>query len=176
MPIHWTKYLDAVHRKIAIAQFHCDQLQHALICYPPLYEGHPDVPTQAFFEGTVVATVSAIDQIAQAVNSALDLRLSPNNLFDGTIAEIERRVPEYAAWHMLPIGRDLRRLRTRMVHYCYDKTFNGELAWMVEVANPAYTESRELLDYAQAAVTYARQLGSIANSLQQSLEHEFDSN
>lgn len=169
MPVHWDDYIDAAHRKIGIAEFHCEQLRHTLANYSLLPDGRPDIPTQAFFEGTVVATVSAIDQVAQAINSALGLGLGAGNLFDGAAPEIEQRVPAFRIWRDMPIGRDLRRLRTRMVHYSYDKSPNGDLAWQVEVADAKYTGSRELLAYAQAAVSYARELGAIADELQQVL-------
>ncbi|MDP2266777.1 MAG: hypothetical protein Q8J70_09525 [Thiobacillus sp.] len=169
MPGHWNNYIDAAHRKISIAAFHCEQLRHALAnCQPP-HDGRPDIPTQAFFEGTVVATVSAIDQVAQAANSALSLGLGAGNLFDGVVAEIEAHVPEFKAWREQPIGRDLRRLRTRMVHYSYDKSSNGNPEWQVELADANYTESRELFAYAQAAASYAQELGVIADKLEQLL-------
>jgi len=169
MPVHWSDYIDAAHRKIGIATFHCEQLNVALVnCRPP-HDGRPEIPTQAFFEGAVVATVSAIDQVAQAANSALGLRLRAANLFDGASPEIEQRVPEFRAWREQPIGRDLRRLRTRMVHYSYGKSSSGNPSWQVEVADRNYTGSRELFAYAQAAASYAQELGAIASKLQQSL-------
>lgn len=165
----WRDYIDAAHRKAYIAAFHCEQLKHALAnCRPP-HDGRPDIPTQAFFEGAVVATVSAIDQVAQATNSALGLGLDAGKLFDGTAPEIERRVPEFKAWREQPIGRDLRRLRVRMVHYSYGKSQSGNLSWQVEVADANYTGSRELYAYAQAASSYAQQLATIADTLQESL-------
>lgn len=169
MPVHWSDYIDAAHRKIGIAQFHCAQLKHALAnCQPP-HDGRPDIPTQAFFEGAVVATVSAIDQVVQAANSALGLGLNAGNLFAGASPEIEKHAPEFKAWRERPIGRDLRRLRTRMVHYSYGKSPHGGPSWQVEVADPNYKGSRELLAYARAAIAYAQQLGAIAKKLQQSL-------
>ena len=169
MPTNWSDYIDAAHRKISIAAFHCEQLRHALAnCQPP-HDGRPDIPTQAFFEGTVVASISVIDQVAQAANSALGLGLNPGNLFDGTVAKIEQRVPEFRAWRERPIGRDLRRLRTRMVHYSYGKSSCGNPTWQVGVADANYTGSRELFAYAQAAAAYAQELGVIADKLQHSL-------
>lgn len=169
MPGHWSDYIDAAQRKASIAAFHCEQLKHALDNCPPPHDGRPDIPTQAFFEGVVVASVSAIDQVAQAANSALGLGLGPGNLFEGASPEIEHRTPEFKAWREQPIGRDLRRLRVRMVHYSYGKSPTGEPSWQVEVADATYAGSRELLAYAQAAVAYAQELAAIAGRLQQSL-------
>ena len=169
MPGDWRDYIDAAHRKSHIAAFHCEQLRHALTNCPPPHDGRPDIPTQAFFEGAVVATVSAIDQVAQAANSALSLKLDAGKLFDGAIPEIEKRVPEFKAWREQPIGRDLRRLRVRMVHYSYGKSQSGEPSWQVEVADANYTGSRELYAYAQAAASYVQELATIADKLQKSL-------
>lgn len=169
MPSSWCSYIDAAHRKIEIAAFHCAQLERALAdCVPP-HDGRPDIPVQAFFEGVVVATVSAIDQVTQATNSALGLGLAAGNLFAGAAPEIERRVPEFKTWSNQPVGRDLRKLRVRMVHYSYDKPPNGSPAWQVEAANPDYTGSRELLAYSKAAIAYAQELAVIADKLQESL-------
>lgn len=169
MPTSWSDYINAAHRKIDISVFHCEQLRHALANCPPPNDGRPDIPTQAYFEGVVVAVVSAIDQVAQSANSALDLGLDAGNLFDGAAPEIETRVPEFRAWREQLVGRDLRRLRTRMVHYSYVKSTNGDPVWQVEVADVNYTGSRELFAYAQAAASYAKELGTIANKLQLSL-------
>jgi hypothetical protein len=169
MSAHWGDYIDAAHRKIAIAVFHCEQLKRALANCPPPHDGRPDIPTQAFFEGAVVATVSAIDQVAQAANSALGLSLQAANLIEGAYPEIEKRVPDFKAWREQPIGRDLRRLRTRMVHYSYDKSPTGDPLWQVGVVDPNYTGSRELFAYAHAAASYGQVLGTIADKLQLSL-------
>ncbi len=169
MSTHWIDYIDAAHRKIDIAAFHCDQLKLVLSqCYSP-FTSPPPIPVQAFFEGTVVATVSAIDQVAQAANSALDLSLGSGDLFDGASPEIESRVPAFKGWREQPIGLDLRRLRTRMVHYSYTKSSNGDFTWQVETANSNYTGARDLSAYAEAAVAYGRELGVIADELKQSL-------
>ena len=169
MSANWTNYVDAAHRKIDIAAFHCEQLKTVLGQGCSTFTDRPNIPTQAFFEGTVVATVSAIDQVAQAVNSALNLGLAPGNLFAGASPEIESRVPAFKDWKIQPIGIDLRRLRTRMVHYSYIKSSNGDLEWQVETGSPNYTGARDLSAYAEAAVAYGRELGIIADNLMKSL-------
>lgn len=165
----WRSYIDAAHRKIDIATFNCEQLAIALSDSPPPHDGRPSIPTQAFFEGVVVAVVSAVDQVTQAANSALSLGLAASNLFEGAAPEIEKLVPEFKVWRTQPIGRDLRRLRVRMVHYTYEKFASSNPLWQVERANPDYTGPRELLAYARAATTYARELAVIADKLQDAL-------
>ena len=164
----WPRYIDAAKRKIEIAEYHCDQLKHALSNASVPHDWRPEIRTQACFEGVVVATIAAVDQIAQAVNSALNLHLASGKLFEGTLGEILERVPEYENWRQQPIGRDLRRLRTRMVHYSYTKSSNGP-RWEVEVANEDYAGPRDLLGYAEATTAYAQELGSLAGKLETSL-------
>lgn len=171
MSTDWAAYIDAAHRKIAIAEFHCDQLLRALQD-GHLDQGHrPSIAIQAFFEGVVTAVISAIDQIAQAANSALKLRAGrgKESLFDVASPEIEARVPRFKAWREQPIGIDLRRLRTRMVHYSYEKSPDIERNWHVEATGADYTGARDLLSYAVATVAFARELGSLADELHRSL-------
>lgn len=165
---NWKEYIDAAHRKINIAKFHCEQLNIALQQENRLDE-RPSIPIQAYFEGVVVAMVAAIDQVAQAANSALQLHLLPGNLFNGAASEIERYVPEFKTWREQPIGRDLRRLRTRIVHYSYDKSSNGRLSWLVETTSSNYTGTRDLSGYAMAVVAYAHELDDLAQKIEHSL-------
>lgn len=170
MPPHWTDYIDAAYRKIDIAAFHCEQFKIVLGQYQGPFDSSPTIPIQAYFEGTIVATVSAIDQVAQAVNSALNLHLEPRNLFEGASREIESLVPTFKAWRDQPIGLDLRRLRTRIVHYSYVKSFNGDFKWHVETANHDYTGARDLSAYTEATVAYGRELAGIVAKLKELLE------
>jgi len=168
MSSHWIDCIDAAYRKIDISAFHCEQLKIVLGQYCG-FDGRPSIPIQAYFEGTIVATIAAIDQVAQAVNKALSLGLSSCNLFDGASSEIGRRVPAFNDWREQPIGIDLRKLRVRMVHYSYDKSSNGGAKWLVETANDHYAGARDLSAYADAAVAYGRELGVIADKLKESL-------
>jgi hypothetical protein len=167
MPTHWTDYIDAAYRKIDIAAFHCEQLKITLGQYSGPFGSRPTIPIQAYFEGTIVATVSAVDQVAQAANSALNLHLESGNLFEGASREIESRIPSFRAWREQPIGIDLRRLRTRIVHYSYIKSSNGDQKWLVETANENYTGARDLSSYAEATVAYGRKLALIIGELKE---------
>jgi hypothetical protein len=163
---NWKDYIDAAYRKIAIAKFHCEQLNITLQQEGKTRNKLPSIPIQAFFEGVVVATIAAIDQVAQAANSVFQLHLTAKNLFDGASSEIEKYVPEFKDWRENPIGRDLRRLRTRIVHYSYVKASNRELFWHVEAADNNYIGTRDLSGYAKAVVAYADELGSLAEKLE----------
>lgn len=169
MSSDWTNYIDAAHRKVRIAEFHCEQLNRVLEKGQGPFSDCPEIPIQAYFEGVVVATVSAVDQVAQAANSALNLHLTAGNLFDGSFTSIESLVPESKKWREQPMGRDLRRLRVRMVHYSYTKSPDGQLTWQVETVGSNYGGSRDLSRYAEAAVAYARELGIIADKLAQEI-------
>lgn len=171
MPTDWKAYIDAAHRKIAIAEFHCEQLHRALHDDHVDHGYRPSIAVQAFFEGVITAVISATDQVAQTANSALKLGAgsSNGNLFDVASPEIEARVPGFKAWREQPIGLDLRRLRTRMVHYSYKKSPNADRNWHVEATGSDYAGPRDLYSYVSAAATYARELGALADQLQESL-------
>ncbi len=169
MQPRWPDYIDAAHRKIEIAAFHCDQLKTALSQSRDNASGCPGIPVQAFFEGVVTSAISAVDQVAQAANTALKLAAGNGNLFDITSPKIEELVPCFREWREQPIGRDLRRLRVRIVHYSYDKSPNAERNWQVETTGSEYQGPRSLIEYAEAAVAYARELGVIADKLSTSL-------
>jgi hypothetical protein len=85
------------------------------------------------------------------------LSLRPNKLFEGTFIRLGGIDPEILIWVQNPIGRDLRRIRTRIVHYSYRKTPRG-LHWVVESAQTDYDGSRELLDYATNALEFGKHL------------------
>lgn len=164
----WEAYLDAARRKIQIASYHAHVLEEQLAQNDFPLDGRPPISVQASFEGVVFAVIAAIDQVAQAVNSALKLGLSSGELFEGVTKEIEVRVPEFRSWRNDPMGLDLRRLRTRMAHYSYQKR-SAKLIWEVESANEAFVGSRELASYAKAAVAYAHTLESFLDSLTRGL-------
>src|SRR4051812_34794980 len=99
----WEDYIDAARRKISIAFFHAEELKRRLAenAYPG--DGRPPIPVQACFEGVVIASVAAIDQVAQAANSALGLGLSPGKLFEGAAKEISSRIPDFQRWRDDPL-------------------------------------------------------------------------
>lgn len=164
----WTNYLDAARRKIEIASFHANALDDFLKRGETPNDGRPPIAVQASFEGVVIAVVAAIDQVAQAVNSALGLRLPPADLFQGASREIEARVPEFKEWRENPLGIDLRRVRTRMMHYSYRKTAAAP-TWDVEVGTVDFKGLRDLSSYAKAAVTYAGALKALVEKVEKNL-------
>ena len=72
---------------------------------------------------------------------------------------LSKGIPHVAEWFNEPIGIDLRRLRTRMMHYAYTKTC-GSPGWVVEPTKSAFTGSRELNDYSASAADYATRLSA----------------
>ena len=148
----WRMQFEAARRKIDVASYHVDCLREALNAENfPRRRSVPPIPIQAHFEGVVVSVIAAIDQVVQAVNSGLNLSLRQNKLFEGTFIRLGGIYPEIHSWVQNPIGRDLRRIRTRIVHYSYRKTSRG-LHWVVESAQTDYDGSRELLEYATNAL------------------------
>ena len=163
-PELWQNYFEAARRKAEIASYHLDQLKQVTTpAQPPATV--PPIAVQAHFEGVVVSVMAAIDQVAQGVNSALGLNLSSGDLVSGAFNRIIRLLPAADKWYAHPIGRDLRRLRTRMVHYHYAKSPAG-LKWCVESVDTNYDGSRELIAYSTAAVRYAEELRSLLPDLE----------
>jgi hypothetical protein len=145
--------LKAADRKVRIAGFHCEQLEHYLRCEPRTK--CVPISIQAHFEGIVVSVIAAIDQVAQAVNSALSLHAKPHELTVKAFSAIsELSVVE---WFNDPIGQDLRSIRVRIVHYSYTKDFLG-VDFKIEEARKPYPGSRDLLIYSREAVGYAERL------------------
>lgn len=160
----WQRYIDAAKRKVAIADFHADRLEHVLDKTESDKGLLPPIPVQAHFEGVIVSVMAAVDQVAQAVNSGLGLCLDQGELVSQSFSKLGAVMPELKSWFEDPLGLDLRRIRVRIIHYSYSKTRRG-IAWQVESAGTEYSESRWLLDYAKAAVKYGRQLETLLSRI-----------
>jgi hypothetical protein len=165
MPEHsdesWWQYLEAALRKHEITAYHFTQLKEVL--NPAKPPQRLTVPIQAHFEGVVLSAMAAVDQVAQAVNSALGLGLSASNLVQRAFGTISPSLPQVREWYENPLGRDLRSIRTKMVHYSYSKTPQPpRLQWEIQRAsNNAYAGSRELVAYSSAAVQYINKLAAL---------------
>ena len=156
----WQDYIEAANRKLEIAAYHKEQLGEAVRGYAAQSDQPPPIAVQAHFEGVVVSVMAAMDQVAQAVNSAWELGLKPTNLVEKAFRILAERIPAVADWFGEYIGVDLRRIRTRMIHYSYSKTPQGE-SWVVESANPKYSGSRELVAYITSAVEHGKHLNKL---------------
>jgi hypothetical protein len=159
-PDKWRAYLEAATRKADIAAYHAAQLKVAVSSTQNQGGALPPIPVQAHFEGLVVSAMAAVDQVAQAVNSALRMHLDQSQLVQRAFDELGRRVPEIKAWFQHPLGRDLRRLRTRMIHYSYAKTPDGP-SWCVESVDSEYVDCRELVAYAESSAEYVGRLSHL---------------
>lgn len=97
--------------------------------------------------------MAAVDKVAQMVNTAFGLGLKESERVQGAFDRVREFIPEVGSWYDEPLGRDLRRIRTRMVHYAYSK--GSHSPWAVEDARTDYDGSRLLGDYAGSATKYA---------------------
>lgn len=159
MPDTRSKYkgcLDAAKRKIKIAEFHLHHLK-AELEVATQDENPPPIPIQAYFEGVVLSVIAAIDQVAQAANYGFSLHLNSGNLVEKAFAALIVEIPGLQTWYNNTFGVDLRRIRTRMAHYSYEKTPLA-LVWVIESANSGYTGSRDLKSYAETALKYGIEL------------------
>src|SRR5262249_26496647 len=156
-------------RKIEAVSYHAHQLRQLLDSGQPVSDS-PPVPVQAHFEGVVVNLIAAVDQVAQAVNSAHRLRLSQSELVRTEFGLLGEELAEVHQWCQDPIGRDLRRIRTRIIHYSYVKSLTPQAArWSVESVGKDYCGSRELSAYAEAAVDYGRRLDALLTRISSAL-------
>ena len=116
-------YFDAARRKDLIAKYHLEELSRCLADAPKPKpnDPRPTIPIQAHFEGIVISVVAAVDQVAQAINKDCDLGAAPGDLFDKAYGNLAPKILRLKDWCEKPIGRDLRRIRTRIVHYQYKK-------------------------------------------------------
>lgn len=161
----WHEFFEAAGRKVGIAAYHESVLREVVQPVSDL-ETAPPIRVQAHFEGVVVSAVAAIDQIAQDANAQLRLGLAPEGLVRGVFEVLGKTLPSVRARYEKPLGRDLRRIRTRIVHYTYTKSPTDSPRWSVESAGTGYEGSRELVAYAQAAVRYAEELRSLLPAIE----------
>lgn len=159
--------LDAAKRKINIAEFH---LKHLIVELETAIqdENPPTIAIQAYFEGVVTSVIAAVDQVAQAANYGFSLNLKPGDLVEKGFAYLIVEIPSLQTWYENSFGVDLRRIRTRMIHYSYAKTPLA-LVWIVESANSSYTGSRDLISYAETAVKYGLELTANLSAIEQKL-------
>lgn len=158
--------LEAADRKVRIAAFHCEQLERYLSSEPR--SECVSISIQAHFEGIVVSVIAAIDQVAQAVNAALGLRAKPEELMEKTFSAIDD-LPGVVEWYNDPIGRDLRSIRTKIVHYSYTKDFRG-VEFNIQEATQPYPGPRDLTSYSRKAVAYGKGLREIIPSIKSRIE------
>jgi hypothetical protein len=161
------QHLEATQRKAQIATYHLSRFEELLDPTPPPQQ--LSIPMQAHFEGVVVATMAAVDQVVQAAKSVLKFKLGKNDdLVNKAFETLSSSLPQIGDWFGDPIGRDLRSIRTKMVHYAYRKTTNSpRLQWEVQRAATQQQEgSRELTAYARAAVSYIDRLTSFLPAIE----------
>lgn len=76
---HEEDLLVAAGRKVKAAAYHAERLRQ-LLDSGQASSDSPPVPVQAHFEGVIVSLIAAVDQVAQAVNSARQLGLRQTDL------------------------------------------------------------------------------------------------
>jgi hypothetical protein len=93
----WREYLAAASQKIGIVQCHAKCLK-MLRDTAAGADGLPPIPVQAHFEAVVFSVIAAVDQVAQAVNSALTLRLDPATLVQVAFDRLSKGEPTKSAF------------------------------------------------------------------------------
>ena len=161
----WEDCIEAARRKIRIAEYHQGALNVSLV--PAADELMPPIAVQASFEGVIISVVAAMDQVAQAANYAWGIGASPGDLFAKASAAIEGKIPAFGSWLANPIGRDLRRLRTKIVHYSYVKESVAGREWHVQGTGIQYDGSRELVAYVDDVLAHGAELIRLADEVEQ---------
>ncbi len=161
-------YTIAADRKINIAKYHCEYLLKELKENSNNIDGMPAIEIQACFEGVILSVIASIDQVAQAINSGLKLSLWPGDLVNTSFSILSEEIPDLKEWFENPFGIDLRRIRTRMMHYSYEKLQQGE-CWTVEVGNKKYKGDRDLENYAKTALCYGNRLAELTPEIKKYL-------
>ncbi len=152
----WQNYLEAASRELEIVAYHADQLREAVKDHSHDSNEAPSIPIQAHFEGVVVSIMAAMDKVVEAVISAWKLPpVDQKDRVKNALEPLALRVPKLKDWLGEEIGRDLRRIRTRIVHYTYRKTPYEE-GWFVESAGTKFSGSRELIAYTKSAVEHGK--------------------
>ena len=171
-------YFDAARRKDLIAKYHLEELSRRLAdaLEPKPNDFRPAIPIQAHFEGIVISVMAAVDQVAQAINEECDLKASPSDLFDKAYGNVALEIPRLKDWCEKLIGRDLRRIRTRVLRYQYTKLPLSEgqgdpEGWQVEDAGVGYGP-RQLIAYGKAAVLHADELIDLIPAVQSAIGRE----
>ena len=167
----WQNHLDSAQRQTCIAAYHVKRLEELL--RGQRHGTEVPIPIQAHFEGAVVASIAAIDKVAQAVNSALKLRTRSSDTFEKAFTEI-RHIEPVDKWYRNQFGRDLRRIRVRIAHYSYTKDFTG-VHFTVEDSQTNYNGPREILAYARASLEYSGQLCALIPNIITYLEAHLSS-
>jgi hypothetical protein len=162
--MHWQDYLNAAARQVEIGAYHCEQLKARLKKFKG---GAVPTPIQAHFEGAVLASLAAIDKVAQAVNSALKLRAQNGEKFEKAFKEI-CALEGVEEWYQNPLGIDLRRTRVRIAHYAYRKE-SRDIHLQVEDVSSKYDGSREISAYAESALEYAKELCKLIPTIEENL-------
>jgi hypothetical protein len=152
----WPDQIVAARRKLEVACYHLGQLRAELTA-PGLPRSEcPPVPIQAHFEGVLVALLGAVEKVAEATNTALDLRLPLRDLVSGTFTELGSRLPDVRSWFKQEIYSDLRRC-LRAARYAPAPN-TSPARWLVKSEGNGHRRLRELLEYATAGEEHGRQL------------------
>lgn len=147
----WREYIRAAERKVAIAKYHLDRLAEQ-----PAQVPEPSIAEQAYFEGVIIAFVSATEQAAGAIHVAHGGNGNAPPLHDLlsqlSASDIMTRLKK---WGEDPLVSDVRGVRNRAAHRYYKKIGSGGAAQVQEPpAGRSYGGPRELVPYCSFVVNH----------------------
>jgi hypothetical protein len=165
------KYVEAMGRKLEIAEYHLAVLRELLPFAKPDESDLPPVALQAHFEACGRAIVAMLDQLASGIAFAVPgmpgvHRATPNQVVKRLsssvhpkAAELERLIADLNDDCRI---NDLRDIRNRSTHRFDVKQFSDGVGWIVNLPQyvptgvAEYKGSRQLSEYLQVMVEYAR--------------------
>jgi hypothetical protein len=168
---NWREYIRAAERKIAIAKYHLNRLREQ-----PAQVPEPSIAEQAYFEGVIIAFVSATEQAAGAIHVA--------HSGNGNARSLSTLLPHMPTsstttrlktWDEDPIVRDVRSIRNRAAHRYYGKVSTGHAAQVqIPPEGSSYNGSRELVPYCVAVVNHLERLVPLLADLEADLAGRAD--
>lgn len=163
--ISWQIYLDAAERQVRIAELFHDLLLTALVDDPADWDkDRPQVKTQAYFEGLILAARSAEEKLYEAVCRKDGFsKKEKRKCYSYAQAVLKARALESEIKGSFEAAKNLRALRNVMTHDAHAKRPMPGGTWLV---CPVYGEKTSyatlpLQEYAEQAHNLAKFLGQL---------------
>ncbi|MCH7667937.1 MAG: hypothetical protein IIC71_01845 [Acidobacteria bacterium] len=165
------KYVEAMERKFDIAEYHLAVLRELLPFSEPDGSDLPPMALQAHFEACGRAIVAMLDQLVSGIASVAPEMPKVHGASPKSVINKLSRSGHPKASELKKLIKDLdddcrindlRDIRNRSTHRFDEKEYLHRIGWVVKAAEyvprgvPPYEGSRQLSEYLQAMIEYAR--------------------
>lgn len=163
------KYVEAMKRKLDIAEYHLAVLRELLPFAKPDDRNLPPVALQAHFEACSRAIVAIPDQLVSGIAFTVSgmpevRRATPNKVIKRLSSSVHPKAAELESL-ITDLNddcriNDLRDIRNRSTHRFDEKRYLAGKGWFVNPPEfvPQCEDSRQLGEYLQAMVEYAEEV------------------